>query len=81
MLGHSILVAALDVVAVGQSLVGVHRHIGHVAGGHVCALGKTTVLLRRKVTGARLLGAIDLAGLVNTVIAGGRGLGGVQACL
>ena len=81
MLGHGVLVITLHVVAIRKSLVGVHGHVRHIARGHMRALGKTAVLLRGKVARARLLGTIDLAGLVDAVVASGRGLGSVEACL
>lgn len=81
MLGHGVLVVTLHVVAIRKGLVGVHGHVRHIARGHMRALGQTAALLRCKMAGARLLGTIDLAGLVDAVVAGSRGFGSVEASL
>lgn len=83
--GHSgavALVPLLHVALVGERLLGVDGHAGHVVSGHVRVLGHAWPAgLGRDVLAGRLLRRVDLvAGVDAVLIARGR-FGGIQACL
>ena len=82
LLGHARAVAlvALHVALVGEGLLGVHGHVGHVAAGHV-ALGHARAAGGRGDVRGRLLGRVGGVATVDAVFAAGGGLGGVEAGL
>lgn len=72
------LVALLDVVLVGECLLRVHGHVGHVVAGHVWVLRHPrSAALRRDVLTGRIFGRLDLVATVDAVFVSGRGLGSV----
>lgn len=72
----------LNVILVRQRLLGIHRHIRHVGGGHVRVLGHARpVGLGREVLVWRLFGRIDLVRIVDTVLVPLTWLRRVQAGL
>lgn len=80
--GAVALVSLLHVALVGQRLLGVHGHTGHVARGHVWILGHAwSAGLRRDVLAGRLLRRLDLVAAINAVLIARRWFGCVQAGL
>lgn len=72
----------LHVGLVGQRLRRVDADVGHVVRGHVRVGGHPGArLLGREVLARRLLGGLDLVGVVDAVLVSWRRLGSVQAGL
>lgn len=87
MLGHASLrwhrvlrASLLDVALVRHCLLGIHRNVGHVALRHV-GRGQAGSRGLRDVCVGRLLGRVDLVGVVDAVLVAGCRLGCVQAGL
>lgn len=79
--GAIALVSLLHVALVGECLLGIHGHAGHVACGHVRVLAHAwPASLGWDVLAGRLLGRFDLVAAV-AILTTRRRLGRIQACL
>ena len=72
----------LHVALIRESLLGVHRHVGHVVVGHVRVLGNArSVALRREVLVGRLFRGLDLVTTIDAVLVARSRLGSIQTGL
>ena len=69
---HVLVPPLLLHVTIGERLLRVHSHVGHVARGHVALRHPGPALLRRQVSVGGLLWGVDGIRVVHAVVAGRR---------